>query len=85
MRLAKWAPLVLIPTKTRSCVILVDVGTDNGEILTMGAELEVWSEYLNGTYEEKAECLSEYADAHQSMQKVRSDWPSMTKALELIA
>ena len=41
--------------------------------------------YYLSSPEEKAECLREYADAHQSMQKVRSDWPALTTALELIA
>ncbi len=71
--------------KTKSSVIMVDALVDHGEILVQGPELQVWSEFLFGENPEKAESLREYADAHQSFQKVRSDWPALTKALELIA
>lgn len=71
--------------KTKSSVIIVDKEEDHGEILTQGPGLNVWSEYLSGTKAEKNECLEEYADAHQSMQKVRSDWPALTTALKMIA
>ncbi len=71
--------------KTCSSVIMVNNGIDNGEIITTGPEVEVWDEYLNGTLAERAGCLREYADAHQSMQKVRSDWPALTMALKLIS
>ncbi|TKJ17227.1 hypothetical protein CEE44_01695 [Candidatus Woesearchaeota archaeon B3_Woes] len=72
-------------TSTKSSVIMVDKGVDHGEILTQGPEVEVWHEFLQGTDAEREECLREYADAHQSMQKVRSDWPALTGALEMIA
>jgi len=70
---------------TRSSVIMVNNGIDHGEILTQGPAIVTWQEYLAGTNTEKAECLREYADAHQSFQKVRSDWPALTTALKLIA
>ena len=70
---------------TRSSVIMVDEGEDHGEILTQGPSVGVWGEFGHGTKAEKEECLREYADAHQSFQKVRSDWPALTTALKLIA
>ena len=70
---------------TCSSVIMVDKGEDHGEILTIGHGVEVWKEYVKGTDAEKEECLREYADAHQSFQKVRSDWPALTTALRLSA
>ncbi len=72
-------------TITKSSVIMVDEGIDHGEILTQGPELRVWEEFLEGTGPEREECFREYADAHQSFQKVRSDWPALTSALEMIA
>lgn len=72
-------------TKTRSSVIIIDLGTDHGEILVQGPELEVWPEFVHGTDAEKNECLEEYELAHQNMQKVRSDWPALTTALKLIS
>ena len=72
-------------TATRSSVIIVDAGEDHGEMLTIGPSVNVWPEYVNGTPAEREECLREYADAHQSFQKVRSDWPALTTALRLIA
>ncbi len=72
-------------TSTKSSVIMVDGGIDHGEILTQGPELRVWEEFLEGTGPEREECFREYADGHQSMQKVRSDWPALTNALEMIA
>lgn len=70
---------------TRSSVIMVDNGEDHGEILTQGPNVNVWHEYINGTQAEKDECLREYANAHQSFQKVRSDWSTLTTALKMIA
>lgn len=70
---------------TRSSVLFVDEQVDHGEILVQGPELAVWHEFLQGTNEEKEEALREYADAHQSMQKVRSDWPALTTALKMIS
>jgi folate-dependent phosphoribosylglycinamide formyltransferase PurN len=72
-------------TRTKSSVIMVDDGEDHGEILTQGPELKVWPEFLRGTDAEREECLREYADAHQSFQKVRSDWPALTSALKMIS
>jgi folate-dependent phosphoribosylglycinamide formyltransferase PurN len=70
---------------TKSSVIMVDDKVDHGEILTQGPEVEVWYEILAGTQAEKDEAIREYADAHQSLQKVRSDWPALTMALKLIS
>ena len=70
---------------TKSSVIMVDKLVDHGEILVQGPEVRVWEEYLKGSFAEKAECLREYADAHQNFQKVRSDWPALTTALKLIS
>ena len=64
---------------------MVDAGVDHGEILTMGRPVEVWHEFREGTKTEQQETLREYANAHQSFQKVRSDWPALTTALTLIA
>jgi len=72
-------------TDTASSVIIVDQGIDHGEILTTGPDVKVWAEYLKGIPAEQAECLEEYADAHQSLQKVRSDWPALTTALKMIS
>ncbi len=71
--------------QTRSSVIMVDSGMDHGEIITMGPEVRTWEEYTNGTKAEKEECLREYADGHQSLQKIRSDHPALTTAVDLIA
>lgn len=71
--------------KTGSSVILVDSEIDHGEMITKGAGVKVWHEFIDGTLAERAECLREYADAHQSFQKVRSDWPALTTALKLIS
>lgn len=70
---------------TRSSVIFVDGGEDNGEIITQGPIVKVWKEYFDGTNDEKKECLRKYVDGHQSLQKVRSDWPSLTTSLKMIA
>ena len=72
-------------TATKSSVIIVDRREDHGEILIQGPKVDVWMEFLDGTEDEKQESLREYTDAHQSFQKVRSDWPALTTALELIA
>ncbi len=72
-------------TETRSSVIMVDGGVDHGEILVQGPEVELWKEFYWGVAAERAECLKKYADAHQSFQKVRSDWPALTTALGYIA
>lgn len=72
-------------TSTRSSVIMVDEKTDHGEILVQGPRLNVWPEYLSGSTAESESCLEDYAKAHQSFQKVRSDWPALTKALKLIS
>jgi folate-dependent phosphoribosylglycinamide formyltransferase PurN len=71
--------------QTRSSVIIVDDKVDHGEILVQGPKLDVWKEYIEGTDTEKEECLRKYADAHQAMQKVRSDWPALTTALKMIS
>ena len=70
---------------TTSSVIMVDEGEDHGEILVQGPELAVWHEFIHGTPQERAEALREYADSHQSLQKVRSDWPALTTTLKLIS
>jgi folate-dependent phosphoribosylglycinamide formyltransferase PurN len=72
-------------TKTRSSVILVDKGEDHGEILTMGPYVHVWNEIRFGTEAERNETIREYADAHQTLQKVRSDWPALVGALKMIS
>jgi len=70
---------------TRSSVIMVDEQEDHGEILVQGPELEMWSEFLNVNSTERRECLREYANIHQSIQKVRSDWPALTTTLKMIS
>ncbi len=71
---------------TRSSVIIVDEQEDHGEIICLGPEVTVWDEYLNARdHSEQEICRREYADAHQSFQKARSDWPSLTTALQLIS
>src|SRR3989344_977404 len=70
---------------TRSSVIIVDKQEDHGENLVQGPEVGVWLEYLRGTPEERREAERKYADAHQGLQKVRSDWPALTTALRFIA
>jgi len=63
---------------TRSSVILVDEGTDHGEIITMGNSVSIDSKFSEMPIEE-------YAKEHQDKQKRESDWPALTTALELIA
>jgi folate-dependent phosphoribosylglycinamide formyltransferase PurN len=65
-------------TETKSSIIIVDKGTDHGEILTQGPSLEVSKDFHKML-------LRNYADKHQSKQKEISDWPALTTALELIA
>ena len=64
---------------------MVDDQVDHGEVLVQGPRLRVWGEFLKGSEAEKGECIREYADAHQSMQKVRSDWRALTTALKMIS
>jgi folate-dependent phosphoribosylglycinamide formyltransferase PurN len=71
--------------KTRSSVIMVDSEIDHGEILVQGPTIDVWMEFLTSTEKEKNECLRIYADAHQVIQKVKSDWPALTTTLKLIS
>jgi phosphoribosylglycinamide formyltransferase 1 len=68
---------------TRSSVIMVDGGIDHGEMLVQGRECFVDTnysvslrEYVDGTANRKG---------HQEIQKEISDWPALTKTLELIA
>lgn len=67
--------------RTRSTAIMVDEGIDHGEILTTGASVENNYHHLK----EQGANLRKYADEHQENQKVVSDWPTLTTALELIA
>ena len=67
--------------RTCSSVIIVDEQTDHGEKLTEGAEVIVWDEVCRMTDEE----IKEYAPVHQGLQKRRSDWPALRRALTLIA
>lgn len=77
--------------ETRSSVIMVDAGTDHGEILTQGKIIPVDKNYLDMDDVQKAIALREYVDGeknkkgHQEIQKESSDWPALTLALELIA
>ena len=70
---------------TRSSVILVDGGTDDGEILTMGGDLRIWRDFISGTDPKDEQTFKEYAKYHQGIQKERSDWPALTTALEMIS
>ncbi len=71
--------------KTRSSVILVDNGIDNGEMITIGPTVDVWPGYLNASEDIRRKIVREYANMHQEVQKEVSDWPALVKALELIA
>lgn len=70
---------------TRSSVIIVDEGIDHGEILTIGPEVRTNFKRSGLTIPSKAKWEREQADAHQEKQKKRSDWPSLTTSLRLIA
>ena len=70
---------------TKSSVILVDSKVDHGEILTQGPSVISWQEFTCGSDTARKECLRESADAHQTLQKINSDWPALTTALKLIA
>ena len=78
-------------TQTKSSVIMVDDGEDDGEILTQGAYVAVDDGFLRLSDEEKERQLREYVDGtddskgHQDRQKEESDWPALTTALRLIA
>ncbi|MBR9704518.1 hypothetical protein GOV12_03845 [Candidatus Pacearchaeota archaeon] len=72
-------------TRTCSSVIMVDSLEDHGEILTQGPNLLVWNEFLYGTVSQREEWFREYADVHQTLQKVRSDFPALTTALKMIS
>jgi len=71
--------------RTKSSVIMVDGGIDHGEILTQGPLVDVREDFLRMGEAEQKYCLREVADAHQSKQKEKSDWPALTLALKLIA
>jgi folate-dependent phosphoribosylglycinamide formyltransferase PurN len=70
---------------TRSSVIIVDYGIDHGEILTMGPKVRTNFKRSRLTLPGQDKWEREQADAHQEKQKEKSDWPSLTTALELIA
>jgi folate-dependent phosphoribosylglycinamide formyltransferase PurN len=64
--------------ETRSSVIMVDGGMDNGEILTQGKSVKIPDYGPNVN-------LRELSDAHQDRQKIESDWPALTTALQFIS
>ncbi len=63
-------------SKTRSLIILVDAATDAGAVLVSGP----WVDYSGRSPITQAD-----ADAHQSKQKEKSDWPALRFALRSIA
>jgi folate-dependent phosphoribosylglycinamide formyltransferase PurN len=66
---------------TKSSVIMVDEGTDHGEILTQGQDVLVMPDVIS----KNSERIKEYAEDHQKLQKEMSDWPALTTALKMIA
>jgi phosphoribosylglycinamide formyltransferase 1 len=76
--------------KTKSSVIMVDRGTDHGEILTQGQYIYVDSNFFR-THGRSERSYREYVDGtdgrkgHQERQKEHSDWPALTTALKRIS
>ena len=70
---------------TRSSVIIVDEGIDHGEILTIGPKVRTNFKRSGLTLPGQDKWEREQAEAHQEKQKERSDWPSLTTSLRLIA
>ena len=71
--------------RTRSSVIMVNSGVDNGEILTQGPWVDVREDFLKMGKAERDYVLKEVAEDHQYKQKEVSDWPALTTALKLIS
>ncbi|MFT4304342.1 MAG: formyltransferase family protein [Candidatus Woesearchaeota archaeon] len=65
---------------TASSVIIVDEGIDHGEILVEGPELEV----PYSLREKKVTDFEKECKKFQSKQKIISDWPALTTALQYI-
>ncbi len=79
-------------TSTRSSVIIVDGGIDRGEILVQGPVVPVdapsgLDKVTEDEFKEfaKEHYTKEFVKEHQKIQKEKSDWPALTKALELTA